>query len=117
MDKILDKIRSKAGKLHPFHEALAYAYQKTPLAQTAKDMIRKNYLDPRFAKMLESDPQIQAQSLFNYGKEIFSHYTCPHCQLTIHCPKEWMKHHIKTHFKPDTKKENEIQMAKIHPYR
>lgn len=116
MDAIINKIKTKAPSLDPFHTALAYAYHKSPLAQTAKDLIRKGYLDERFANQLKTDPKIQGQSLFNYGKEIFGIWQCPTCSISIKGPKEWMKHHIKTHFKPDSKKENEMQLAKVNPY-
>lgn len=102
-------------KQNPNYKKLAEYYGKSILSQTAKDMVRKNYLPEVFGRRLLADPMLQGQSLYNYTRETFGEYSCPHCALTIKCPKEWIKQHIKTHFKRE-KKENEMQLAEVKPY-
>lgn len=104
-------------KISPNIPKLADYYKQSYLAQVANDMIRKKYLPPAFADKLKNDPMIQATSLFNYSREMFSEWQCPHCAISIKAPKEWIKQHIKTHFRPDSKKENELQIARVNAYR
>jgi len=92
-------------------------YNQKLLQQTAKDLINKNYLPERFAYHLKKDPQIWQASMHNFFMEPFKEFFCPHCQISIKAPKEWVKQHIKTHFRDDSKKENEMLIAKVNPYR
>lgn len=117
VNKITQKILAKNPKIHPDFIKLGHYFQQTQLNDVANDLIRKKYLDPRFAVQLALDAQVRGASIFNYIREPFSTHSCPDCMIVIRGPKEWMKHHIKTHFRPDSKKENEMQIAKTQIYR
>ena len=77
-------------------------------------MLNKN-LVPHHTKGLFLSPEAFHAAVHNYIMEPIKQYTCPVCQITIKCPREWIRAHHKNHFKRD-RKDNEQLISKMHPY-
>ena len=84
--------------------------------KTRKDLLYKK----KFFKQSQSyltDPNMLKAAIWNYAVEPVKTWSCPHCNLSIQCPKQWILQHIKTHERnPEDRKENHIVENKINPY-
>ena len=85
------------------------------IQQTAKDMLNKNVVNDH-SKMYLKDPQMINQAVQAYSTELIKEYSCPECNLTIKCPKQWIVLHFQKCAKVHLRKENEIIQSKVNPY-
>lgn len=86
------------------------------LKATAKALINKKQI-PQYAMGLLTDPTCFNSAVLNYEREPIKEYSCPNCNLTIKCPREWIRaHHKKCTNAANKIKENEQLISKFNPY-
>ena len=92
------------------------AHSARILKQTSRDLINKK-LVPEHTMTYLKDKNMLKAAAYNYATEIIKTYGCPHCGLTIKCPKQWILQHVKIHERnPDARKENTYFESKVNPY-
>ena len=95
---------------------MPYKSSRAIVQQTAKDILIKKLISDK-DKMFLTDPQMMNQAIHAYQTELIKEYSCPHCGLTIKCPKKWIiLHHNFCRKVKEKQKDNESIQTNFKPY-